>query len=69
MKNDIINNDYTIDSLIRDLQQLNEVYRNKPVVIMAPNGELFKPVVKQLLHNELEILGGWENVKAAIITY
>lgn len=69
MSNYIINPEYTIDKFIKDLQQLNEVYRSKPIVIRAPNGEVFKPQVKQLLKDEFNVFGGWENMEAAIITY
>jgi hypothetical protein len=65
----IIDEEYTINHLIKDLQQLNEIYRSKPIVIQAPNGLLFRPVVKQLLHDQYNIFGGWENMKAAIITF
>lgn len=66
----IINNtEYTVNDFIKELQSLNETYRNKPIVIQTPNGEFHKPVIRQLLDDPMNMMGGWEHVVAAIITY
>lgn len=65
----INNKNYTVNHLIKDLQALNETYRSKPCVIRTENGELHKPVIKQVLDDPMNIMQGWEHVIAAIITY
>ena len=69
MKNIIVNTEYTINDFIKDLQSLNETYRNKPIVIQTPNGEFHKPIIKKLLDEPHNIMKGWEHIEAGIITY
>lgn len=69
MKNQINNTTYTVNDFIKELQSLNETYRNKPIVIKTPNGEYHKPEIKQLLDSPENFLGGWEHIEAALITY
>lgn len=68
MEIEIVDTEYTIDKFIKDLQSLSPTLRSKPIVVRAENGMLFRPEVKQLLKDDKNIFGGWENVAAAIIT-
>lgn len=63
-----INENYTVNDFIKDLQSLNETFRSKPIVIRTPNGELHKPEIKQLLDDPMNLMKGWEHIIAAIIT-
>ena len=65
----VINSTITVDDFIKELQSLNATYRSKPLVIRTPNGEFHEPKIKQLLDDDMNVFGGWENMVAAIIQY
>ncbi len=69
MKNPINSPNYTVNDFIKELQSLNEAFRNKPIVIYTPNGVFAKPVIKQLLDDPMNLMQGWEHCKAALIQY
>lgn len=59
----------TVNGFIKHLQGLNPELRAKKIVITAPNGLQFEPVIKQQLIDKYNVFGGVENVECMVITY
>jgi hypothetical protein len=57
----------TVNDLIKELQALKPSLREKPVVVCAPNGELFEAKIKQHVENPADVFEG--KVENIIITY
>ncbi len=56
----------TVNQLINELQALKPSLREKPVTVIAPNGEQFEAVAKLCLEDEYNIHSEPKNI---LITY
>lgn len=57
----------TVNDLIKELQALKPSLREKPVIVFAPNGEMFEAKAKQYVENPADIFD--DDVKGIVITY
>jgi len=60
----------TPKDLIAELTSLKSSLQDKEILVVAPNGSLFEPVVKFNLKDRLEVLDhSDENVESLVLTY
>ncbi len=61
---------HTVKELIAQLQALKPSLQDKPIKVIAPNGELFYPDIKLGLKDPYDILNkGEENVESIVLHY
>lgn len=63
----------TVNQFIKELESLKSELRKKQVVIIAPNGLEFDPMIKQQLIDYTKLFSGEikniKNIKNMVITY